>query len=102
MKNLKHLAYLFLALLFIVSCEKETELLPENSDLDLQQIKKIDQQAPKSLSEIIDSGVDLDTYFKSLGDMKKMASSQTSYQLHPFGEHLGRPCGKSLDFLLYL
>jgi len=33
MKNLKHFAYLFLALLFITSCEKETEVVFPQNDL---------------------------------------------------------------------
>ncbi len=33
MKNLKHLAYLFLVLLFITSCEKETEVVFPQNDL---------------------------------------------------------------------
>jgi hypothetical protein len=84
MKKLKHLAYLFFALLFIVSCEKESELFTENNDLNLEQIKKIDHQAPKSIREITNSGVDLETYFKSLGAMKKMEATETSYQLDDF------------------
>ncbi|NEW80440.1 MAG: hypothetical protein GZ086_13675 [Gelidibacter sp.] len=39
MKKLKHFAYLFLAILFMTSCEKETTTLPENSQSDEQLIE---------------------------------------------------------------
>lgn len=86
MKNLKHLAFLFLALLFITSCEKETELLPENSKIDNQKIESSDLQNFKSISESLESGFDLESYQKSMGNMKKMESTQTSYQLDDFVE----------------
>lgn len=55
MKNLKHLAYLFFALLFIVSCEKEAELLPENleQNTQFQEMGTIEKQ--KLFNQIIEN-----------------------------------------------
>ena len=84
MKNLKMSIYLLLAAVLIASCEKETEILPVNAELNNQKIEVIGESSYKSIFEIINSGVDLETYFKSLGDMKKMESTQTAFILDDF------------------
>ncbi|MFZ2430756.1 MAG: hypothetical protein WAW57_06380, partial [Lutibacter sp.] len=68
----------------IASCENETEILPENAELDNQKIEATGTSSYKSVLEIFESGVDLKSYLSSLNDMKKMEIAQTAYQLDDF------------------
>ncbi|NEW80439.1 MAG: hypothetical protein GZ086_13670 [Gelidibacter sp.] len=65
MKNLKMSFCLLLMVAIFTSCEKETITLPENSEMNVQETEPTGQPVPISFSEIIKSGVDLETYFKS-------------------------------------
>jgi len=65
MKHLKMSFCLLLAVALFTSCEKETIGLPENSEMNVQDIKTDNQLPLNSISEIIKSGVDLKTYFNS-------------------------------------
>lgn len=67
-----------------LSCEKETEILSENAELDNQKIEATDLKSYKSVLETIESGVDLKSYLSSLGDMKKMETAETAYILDDF------------------
>ena len=55
MKNLKHLAYLFLVMLFITSCEKETTTLPEKAELNVQFEEMGTLEKQKLLNQIIEN-----------------------------------------------
>jgi len=58
MKHLKMSIFLLLTAVIFTSCEKETTTLPENPEMNVQ--------GPKSIVEIVNSGIDLETYFNSL------------------------------------
>ncbi|MDO9037433.1 MAG: hypothetical protein Q7U59_03690 [Lutibacter sp.] len=65
MKHLKMSFCLLLMVAIFTSCEKETITLPENSEMNVQETEPTGQPVPISFSEIIKSGVDLETYYKS-------------------------------------
>jgi hypothetical protein len=56
---------LLLIVAIFTSCEKETIFVPENSEMNVQETEPTGQPVPISFSEIIKSGVDLETYYKS-------------------------------------
>jgi hypothetical protein len=58
MKHLKMSMYLLLTAAIFTSCEKETTPLSEEPAMNVQ--------GPKSIVEIVKSGIDLETYFNSL------------------------------------
>ncbi|MDO9276068.1 MAG: hypothetical protein Q7T92_11035 [Lutibacter sp.] len=65
MKHLKMSIYLLLTAVIFTGCEKETDSLPTNPEMNVQGTAPVDQPVPKSISDIIKSGVDLETYFNS-------------------------------------
>jgi len=62
MKSLKKLFFLFLTITLIVSCEKETEVF----DNSIQKNQKKSISEIKSLTDLFESGIDIDTYTKSI------------------------------------
>ena len=56
----------------MVGCENESDNLPVNSEMNEQEIKAINQQGKNSISAIIKSGVDIDSYFNSLPKTKNI------------------------------
>ena len=58
--------YLLLTAAIFTSCEKETTTLPENPAMNVLENAPVGQPVPKSISDIINSGIDLETYFNSL------------------------------------
>ena len=73
MKHLKMSMYLLLTAVIFTSCEKETTTLPENPEMNVQ--------GPKSIVEIVNSGIDLETYFNSLPKPENTASRPAYSQI---------------------
>lgn len=71
MKQLKNVIYFIFALTVILSCEKETiTVLPENAEVN-------NQQKPTSVLEIIEMGIDVESYFQSLPEQDNYSKTQT-------------------------
>lgn len=80
MKNLKMSMYLLLTAAIFTSCEKETIALPENSEMNVQRPKEILPQKPMSLFGMMQSGVNMDAYFRSLQKTQSKMAKQTTAQ----------------------
>ena len=79
MKNFKKAFYLLMVASFMVSCQQEEILLNENSELKTLDFKVNKIESPESILEIVASGVDLDSYFKSLQKIKGIENNNTVY-----------------------
>lgn len=71
MKQLKNVIYFIFALTVILSCEKEmVTVLPENAEVN-------NEQEPTSVLEIVEMGIDVESYFQSLPEQDNYSKTQT-------------------------
>ena len=73
MKHLKTSIMLLLTAVIFTGCEKETTSMPENPAMNVQ--------GPKSIVEIVNSGIDLETYFNSLPKQENTAARPAYSQI---------------------
>ncbi|HEY9220433.1 MAG TPA: hypothetical protein VIO43_02530, partial [Lutibacter sp.] len=81
MKHLKMSMYLLVIAAIFTSCEKETTALPENPEMNVQGTAPFGQPAPNSISEIIKSGIDMETYFNSRPKSENTSARPTYSQI---------------------
>ncbi|SNR32859.1 thrombospondin type 3 repeat-containing protein, partial [Lutibacter flavus] len=77
MKHKIKIAYLILIVAFTLSCEKETETLPENSEMSTQKKETVNAKSFEDLSKLVENGVDLDNYFNSLSTQTNKKSTES-------------------------
>ncbi|SNR32880.1 hypothetical protein [Lutibacter flavus] len=82
MKQLTKIAYLLLITVFITSCEKQTDDLPENSEMFKEETKVPDLNELNSVGDAIIAGVDIQTYFNSL-PKREILSNRPSFSQIP-------------------
>jgi len=77
MKPLKKITYLLVTVAIFTSCEKETTSILESSKMNEKEA--INNYGPMSMLDLLDSGIDLETYFNSRPAPVNSASKSEVY-----------------------